>query len=137
MLTPSIFKYFLLSTFALALFKGAMKGATSELISLVFMLIGLCSGYFLYKPSMRYMMISGAVFLGIYNLGLFISYTNRRSGMFEMLFGIVIALFKFFLLLTIVTAIAMKMDVAPSQFLENDMVQLILNYAKLLHGWLS
>ena len=129
------FKYFILTMFFIFLLKSASRGFTSELISLIFTSVGASTALFLYKPGIKFSLIAIAIFAVIQAVGLYLAFSNKRSGTFQMLGGIALGIFKFFLLLMVGTSIVIATNLAAAEFMENSMVQVVLPFAKSI-SWL-
>lgn len=123
------FKYFLFTMFFVFLVKSAMRGFTSELISLVFTTIAAVTALVVYKPGMKYALASIAIFCVIQAIGLYVAFSNKRSGNIQMLGGIALGIFKFFLLLMVATSIVVATNLAAPEFMEQTMIQVVLPYA--------
>ena len=124
------FKYFLFAMFFIFLVKSAARGFTSELISLIFTSVAAATALAVYKPGIKYALISMAIFCVIQATGLYVAFSNKRSGSIQMLGGIALGIFKFFLLLTVATAIVLATNLGACEFMEHNMVQVVLPYAK-------
>ncbi len=129
------FQYFILTMFFVFLVRSAARGFTSELISLVFTTIAASTSLFLYKPSIKYALISVAIFSVIQSIGLYVAFSNKRAGTFQLLCGIALGIFKFFLLLTVATSIVLATNLIAPEFMENNMIKVVLPYAKSM-TWL-
>lgn len=123
-------KYFLIISFLVFLFKSAIRGLNSELISLVGTTIAATTAIMVYQPKMKYMFISAAIFCVIQALGLFLAFNRRQKGVGQFFGGMILGVFKFLLLLTVATSIALAMNLEMQEFLDNQMVQIVLPYAK-------
>ncbi len=124
------FKYFLLSSFGLALLKSAIRGGTSEFISFIFAVVGLIAGLIIYQPNLKYILISVLIFSIIYIYGLFIAMRKRKSGPFEMITGVFVGIMKFFFFLTFLVTISIAFDLLPPIAMENEMIKMVYPHAK-------
>jgi hypothetical protein len=94
------FQRFLMFVFCLSIIKGAKKGATSELISLIFFCCGIALMSISYKNTQKIILFSL-----VYSLGLFLAYCYQKRGVMQAIFGGIIGVIKFFIMLSTMIAI--------------------------------
>lgn len=114
-----------------------MRGFTSELISLFATILSTAFGIFLYKPNSKSFIFSTTVFGIMHVLGNYIAITNKRFGVFQFIGGIVLGIFKFFLLLIFVVSISLVTNIYSKELLETDIVKLVIPYAQEMKILLS
>lgn len=124
------FEYFLYIGLWVYTFKSAFKGATSEIISLIFFSLAFSSAVVLYRSNnIESLIISISIFSIIYIFGLHIASSHKKSSVFQFIFGLFVGAFKFLTYLTCLTTICMLINATPDSFLQNQIVQIILPYS--------
>jgi hypothetical protein len=126
--------YIIFGFFVISIIKSYFKGGTSESISLMFSFIGLVFGGLFFKSDIRGMVIAGIIFSIFYFIGLYLSFRVKREGVMERISGLIMGIVKFFVFLTIVTAIALHLESIPQAFSNNILIKMILPYAQYLLG---
>ncbi|WP_342261901.1 hypothetical protein [Alphaproteobacteria bacterium endosymbiont of Tiliacea citrago] len=121
-MSEQILIYFINFLFIYSIIKGVLKGGTSELVSLIFLVIAFSSAVYVFQSAFYRTIISIFLFISIYIFGLFIAYLMESHSTFEKISGAVIGVVKFFIFLTIITIIALFMDSVPSIYKNNFFV---------------
>lgn len=121
-----IFKYYLFASFLVSIFKSFKKGARSEAISLLFIVLGLASALFFYKSNIKNATASCIVFFGVYIFGLIKAYKNEKHSLIQSFFGAILGCVKFLILLMTVTTISILLNSTPSAFENIKIIQIIM-----------
>lgn len=117
--------YFINFLFIYSIVRGIFKGGTSELISIVFFILGFMIAVHIFENTFYRTILSILAFWGTYSVGLFISYICKSHSTTEKITGGVMGLLKFFVFLTILTTQVLLMDSVPIMYKHNFFVSLI------------
>lgn len=117
--------YFINFLFIYSIVRGIFRGGTSELISIVFFILGFMIAVHIFENTFYRTIYSILVFWGTYSVGLFVSYLCKSHSTTEKITGGAMGLLKFFVFLTILTTQVLLMDSVPTIYKHNFFVSLI------------
>jgi|GEM_PF-4124083 len=120
-----LFQVFLAISLFFMAFRGWVRGWKSELISMGSGLIGLLAALSIYRPGAKHFVVSVSIFSAIYLFGLAKSGNYKSERKLDMIFGLLVSMIKFVLLVAILLAIGMAFDFVPKEYLDSAIFKIL------------